>query len=117
MRATLLSSQLADGPRLHAADVHALATTGGAAALGLADRVGTLAPGRQADLLLLRGTDLNLAGAHDLLGALVTAAHPGNVDTVLVAGTVHKRHGRLLRHDLDAIVAAAADAGARAARG
>jgi 5-methylthioadenosine/S-adenosylhomocysteine deaminase len=87
MRAALLTSQLADTSRLHAADVLALATIGGAAAVGLADRVGSLRPGKQADLVLLRATDVNLAGGrHDPIGTVVTSAHPGNIDAVYVAG-------------------------------
>ncbi|MEU4190694.1 amidohydrolase family protein [Kribbella sp. NPDC026611] len=78
-----------------AADILQLATYGGARALGLAD-VGSLAIGNKADLLLLRTTDLNLAGGlHDPVATVVTAAHPGNVDTVLVAGTPVKRNGQL----------------------
>ncbi|HWD81146.1 MAG TPA: amidohydrolase family protein, partial [Kribbella sp.] len=70
-----------------AADVLQLATYGGAQALGLHD-VGSLAVGNQADLILLRTTDLNLAGGlHDPVATVVTSAHPGNVDTVLVGGT------------------------------
>jgi len=87
MRATLLTSQLGGGPRLGAADVLRLATLDGAAALGLDDRVGSLRPGKQADLVLLRASDVNLVGGHhDPIGTVVTGAHPGNVDAVLVAG-------------------------------
>jgi cytosine/adenosine deaminase-related metal-dependent hydrolase len=87
MRAALLTSQLADTSRLRAADVLRLATLGGAAALGLADQVGSLRPGKQADLLLLRATDANLMGGrHDPIGTVVTAAHPGNIAAVYVAG-------------------------------
>ncbi|HEY3514776.1 MULTISPECIES: amidohydrolase family protein [Kribbella] len=78
-----------------AADVLQLATYGGAQALGLS-QVGSLAVGNHADLILLRTTDLNLAGGlHDPVATVVTAAHPGNVDTVLVGGTPVKHNGRL----------------------
>jgi len=40
---------------------------------------------KQADIVLLR-----LPASHDPIGTVVTAAHPGNVDTVLVAGRVRK---------------------------
>ncbi|MEU0938611.1 amidohydrolase family protein [Embleya sp. NPDC005971] len=96
LRAALLTSQLANGPRLFAADVLRMATIGGATALGLADRIGSLAVGKQADLILLRANAINLVGAaHDIAGAVVASAHPGNVDTVLVAGRTLKRAGRL----------------------
>jgi cytosine/adenosine deaminase-related metal-dependent hydrolase len=103
LRAALLTSYLAPGPHLSPADVLQMATLGGAAALGLADQVGSLRPGKQADIVLLRASDLNLAAAHDPIGAVVTAAHPGNVETVLVGGTVVKKDGRLLHHDLSAV--------------
>jgi 5-methylthioadenosine/S-adenosylhomocysteine deaminase len=86
MRAALLSSQLDDYARVSPADVLRMATLDGAKALGLADRIGSLRPGKQADLILLRANDPNLIAAHDLIGAVVTAAHPGNIDRVLVAG-------------------------------
>jgi cytosine/adenosine deaminase-related metal-dependent hydrolase len=86
-----------------AADVLRMATLEGARALGLGDRIGSLRPGRQADIILLRASDINLiGGSQDPIGAVVTAAHPGNIDTVLVAGQAVKRDGRLLAPGLGA---------------
>ncbi|HEV2781220.1 MAG TPA: amidohydrolase family protein [Actinophytocola sp.] len=96
MRAALLTSQLGEGERWRAAGMLRLATLDGARALGLGDRIGSLRPGKQADIVLVRADAPNLLAAHDPIGAVVTAAHPGNVDTVLVAGRVVKRDGRLL---------------------
>jgi cytosine/adenosine deaminase-related metal-dependent hydrolase len=85
-----------------AADVLRIATVDGARALGLTD-VGSLAVGNKADVVLLRRTDVNLAGGvHDPIGTVVTAAHPGNVDTVLVGGTAVKRDGKLVSTSLPA---------------
>ncbi|SDZ53839.1 amidohydrolase family protein [Herbiconiux ginsengi] len=92
---------------LTSADVFRLATAGGADSLGLGDRVGTLAPGYQADIVFIRATDVNLFPVTDPTAAIVAAAHPGNVDTVIVGGRILKRDGRLLGVDLDAIRAAA----------
>ncbi len=86
LRAALLTSHLDEYPRVTPADVLRMATLDGAKALGMADRIGSLRPGKQADLILLRADDPNLLAAHDTIGAVVTAAHPGNIDTVLVAG-------------------------------
>jgi cytosine/adenosine deaminase-related metal-dependent hydrolase len=98
---------LAEVP-LTARDVLAMATVEGARACGLDDRVGTLAPGRQADVLLLR-TDLpNLAPVSDPIGATVLAAGTGNVDAVLVAGRWVKRDGRFVHRDLRAVLDGAA---------
>lgn len=96
MRATLITSRSDHQPRVTAADVLRMATMDGANALGLGDLVGSLRPGKQADLVLVRADAVNMLGAdHDPIGAVVTAAHPGNVDTVLVAGRIVKRDGRL----------------------
>jgi 5-methylthioadenosine/S-adenosylhomocysteine deaminase len=93
MRAALLSSQLSSGPRCTAADILRMSTLDGATALGLADRIGSLRPGKQADIVLLR-----LPASQDPIGTVVTAAHPGNVDTVLVAGQVLKSGGTPARY-------------------
>lgn len=128
MRATLMTSYLSPGPQVTPADVLKMATLDGAVAIGLADQAGSLRPGKQADIVLLRADDVNLAGTHDPIGAVVTAAHPGNVDTVLVGGTVVKRNGTLVSADLadlrvqakdavDFITRSAAQASAVASRG
>jgi 5-methylthioadenosine/S-adenosylhomocysteine deaminase len=110
MRAGLLSTYLVPGPHVTPADLLQMATLDGAIALGLGDQVGSLKVGKQADILLLRADDLNLACAHDPIGAVVTAAHPGNVDTVLVAGKVVKQNGKLVGHNLSEVYAEAREA-------
>ncbi|MFC4048690.1 amidohydrolase family protein [Actinomadura syzygii] len=81
-------------PTLTARDVLRHGTIEGARALGLDDRIGSLTPGKQADVVLLRapefGTSLCDPAAHLLLQSGVQ-----DVDTVLVAGRVRKRGGRL----------------------
>jgi cytosine/adenosine deaminase-related metal-dependent hydrolase len=81
-------------------DVLPYVTTHPAASLGLADQIGTLAPGKQADLVMFDTNDLNLFLAEPS-AALVQSAHPGNVHTVLVAGQVVKRDRRLVGLDLE----------------
>lgn len=92
---------------LPAAEVLRLATVDGARTAGLADRVGTLEPGKAADLTLLRTDAVGLAPVRAAADAVVLAAHPGMVDTVLVAGRVVKRDGQLLA-DLDRVRSLAA---------
>jgi cytosine/adenosine deaminase-related metal-dependent hydrolase len=89
------------------------ATGEGARAIGLGQRTGSLETGKQADLILVRANDLNLSGAFDPYNAIVGFAHPGNVDTVMVAGRVLKRAGRMLRDDLPALQAKLAESGQR----
>lgn len=109
LRAAWLTSHLTDSPRVTPADLLRMATMDGAAALGLADRIGSLRPGKQADVVLVDTDAVNLATAerHDPIGAVVAAAHPGNVATVLVAGRVVKRDGVLDYAGLPALLAAA----------
>lgn len=76
------------------------ATIEGARAMRLDGRIGTLEVGKAADVILLRSDDLNLSGAFDPYNAVLGFAHPGNIDTVLVAGEVKKRGGKMLRDDL-----------------
>ncbi|VVE38113.1 amidohydrolase family protein [Pandoraea fibrosis] len=84
-------------------DVLEFATMAGARANGLDHKVGSLTPGKQADIIMIRGEDLNLTPVSDAVGAVVLAAHPGNVDSVFVAGRAVKRHGRMMGIDLDAL--------------
>lgn len=77
-------------------------TVEGARMLQQLDRIGTLAPGKQADLVLVRATDLNMQPVHDPLSSVVFQASLANIDSVMVAGRWKKRHGRLLAGDLSA---------------
>jgi cytosine/adenosine deaminase-related metal-dependent hydrolase len=83
-------------------DVVRMATIEGAHTLGLQARIGSLTPGKQADIVLLDTNRPNLAPVNHL-SAAVTLADNENVDTVLIAGRVVKRGGRLVRHDLQAV--------------
>jgi cytosine/adenosine deaminase-related metal-dependent hydrolase len=84
-------------------DVLEFATVAGARAIGLERQVGSLTPGKQADVILISRDDLNLTPVSDAVGAVVLAAHPGNVDSVFVAGKAVKRQGRMLGIDLDVL--------------
>ena len=74
------------------------ATMGGAKAFGLDRKIGSLTPGKQADVILVRANDLNIFPSvpmGDPVQAVVMNAETANVDTVLIAGKVVKRHGKL----------------------
>ena len=73
-------------------------TMGSAATCGLAELIGSLTPGKEADIVLLRTDDITLAGwdRRNPAATIVLQAGVHNVDTVLVAGNVVKRDGRLL---------------------
>jgi 5-methylthioadenosine/S-adenosylhomocysteine deaminase len=78
-------------------------TIGSAHAMWLGDRVGSLTPGKKADIILLRATDLNLAPLSDIVAAIVCGANSGNVDTVMVGGKIVKRDGKLVGIDVERI--------------
>ena len=90
-----------DGWDLTTRDLLDLATSAGARLIGREHEIGSIRPGHFADLVLLRAQDVNLAPMDDAVASLVLHAHPGNVDTVLVAGRVVKRDGRLVGAPLD----------------
>ncbi len=72
------------------------ATIDGAYVAGVEDRAGSLTPGKQADVVVVEARSLNMAPVIDPVAAVVLCADVSNVDTVLVAGEVKKRGGRLL---------------------
>jgi 5-methylthioadenosine/S-adenosylhomocysteine deaminase len=80
----------------------AWATIHGARALGLADRVGHLAPGMQADLVVIDARALNLWPAHDPIAAALQASI-ANIEAVMIAGTWRKRHHNLVDTDIDEV--------------
>jgi 5-methylthioadenosine/S-adenosylhomocysteine deaminase len=86
---------------LTAREVLEFATVEGARANGLERKVGTLAPGKDADVILLRTDRLNVMPMNNAVGAVVTSMGPQNVDTVLIAGKVMKRNGQMVGVDFE----------------
>ena len=80
-------------------EVLEFATIEGARANGLERKIGTLTPGKDADIILLRTDRLNVMPMNNAVGAVVTSMGPQNVDTVLIAGKVMKRNGQLVGVD------------------
>jgi 5-methylthioadenosine/S-adenosylhomocysteine deaminase len=82
-------------------EVLEFATVEGAKANGLERKIGTLTPGKDADIILLRTDRLNVMPMNNAVGAVVTSMGPQNVDTVLIAGKVMKRNGQLVGVDFE----------------
>jgi 5-methylthioadenosine/S-adenosylhomocysteine deaminase len=95
-----------DARALTAGDVLAMATVEGARALGLDDQVGSLQPGRRADLVRLRGDRPGLANVHDPRQQVVYCTSPADVADVWVDGRRRVMDGELVGHDLAELVAA-----------
>jgi cytosine/adenosine deaminase-related metal-dependent hydrolase len=83
-------------PLLNVRDVLRFATINGAKHLRLDHKTGSLKPGKEADIILLDATALNVAPLNNVPGAVVSLMHPGNVETVIVGGTIRKWQGKLL---------------------
>src|SRR5581483_1519679 len=95
---------------LTARDVLEFATVEGARANGLLDKTGTLTPGKQADLILLRADLPNILPINDPISAVTCGMDTRNVDSVFVAGRALKRDGKLLNVDLSRLMQKAYEA-------
>ncbi|MFC4499161.1 MULTISPECIES: amidohydrolase [Streptomyces] len=80
------------------------ATLQSARAVGLGDRLGTLAPGRRADLVLVDLTGPHTQPVHDLAATLVHSARAADVRTTIVDGRILMRDRELLTIDVPAVV-------------
>ena len=89
------------------------ATANGAHAMGLERRVGSLAPGKQADVIVVGGRRLNMVPMADPVGCMVAQANPSNVRHVLVAGRFAKRDGELVGVNLDSAIELVRDSSER----
>jgi 5-methylthioadenosine/S-adenosylhomocysteine deaminase len=98
---------------LDAATVWRLATAGSARVLGVAGDLGAIAPGRKADLVLLRADSVFLRPLADPLNALVYAETGASVETVLVDGRVVLENGRVTTLDETRIYARVQEAADR----
>jgi 5-methylthioadenosine/S-adenosylhomocysteine deaminase len=84
-------------------DVVEFATIAGARANQLDRKVGTLTPGKEADVIMLRTDAINVMPLNNASGAVVLAMDTSNVDTVFIGGRVRKQGGRLVGVDLTRI--------------
>jgi cytosine/adenosine deaminase-related metal-dependent hydrolase len=105
LQRVLIYEQMLEGKEdlpdvLNARDVLEFATIEGARANGLEDKVGSLTPGKEADIIMLDTTRANIFPINDPIGAVVWGMDTSNVDTVMVGGKILKRDGKLLGVDL-----------------
>jgi 5-methylthioadenosine/S-adenosylhomocysteine deaminase len=95
------AAALARGERVETVDLHQrdmlrLATLDGARVWGLGDEIGTLTPGKQADITIVDMRSPHLDGFGDPVAVAVLGAGPADVETVIVGGDIVKRQGRLV---------------------
>ena len=81
-------------------------TVEGARMLKQSHRIGSLAAGKQADLVMIRATDLNMQPVVDAVNSVVMQTSLANIDSVMVAGEWKKRNGQLLGVNLPPLLEA-----------
>lgn len=87
-----------------------MATIDGAAALGMADRIGSLEPGKRADVIVLDMANFCLTPVHAAVSALVYSQRGDEVRRVYVDGTLVVEDGRIVTLDPEALRARSATA-------
>jgi cytosine/adenosine deaminase-related metal-dependent hydrolase len=80
-----------------------LATIEGARVAHLDQRIGALAPGKEADIVMLATDRINVFPLNNAPGAVVTLMDTSNVENVFIAGKVMKWRGKLVGVDLERI--------------
>jgi cytosine/adenosine deaminase-related metal-dependent hydrolase len=85
-------------------DLLEFATIEGARCANIENKVGTLTPGKEADILLLTADRLNIWPLNNAPGVVVNQMNPGNVDTVFIAGKVKKWRGNLVGVDVPRVL-------------
>jgi 5-methylthioadenosine/S-adenosylhomocysteine deaminase len=97
-------------PLLTTRDVLEFATIEGSRCTKLEDKVGTLTPGKEADIVMLAADRINVWPLNNVPGAVVNLMNPMNVDTVFIAGKVKKWRGSLVGVDLPRVLHLAQEA-------
>src|ERR1700728_1947953 len=81
------------------------ATLNGARAVGLNGSIGTLTPGKQADIIMVRTNGVAVFPVTNVIGTIVQAVERSDVDTVMVAGAIRKRASKLVGVDVAKLTA------------
>ena len=97
-------------PLLSCRDLLEFATIEGARCANIESKVGTLSPGKEADILLLTADRLNIWPLNNAPGVVVNQMNPGNVDTVFIAGKIKKWRGNLVGVNIPRVLRLVQDA-------
>jgi len=115
--AALLAKNLENDPSIFTAyDAVEMATLGGARALGRSDQLGSLQPGKQADIAIIDTNRPHLVPNHDPVGLVAYSALPSDVAMTLVAGRIVYQQGRLTGADGTEIMNRASESARRLVR-
>ncbi len=102
-----------DPTALPASAVLNMATRGGATAIGLGESIGSLEPGKQADLIQVAFDDVHHVPTYNVISHLVYVTDEQDVASVVVDGKVLMRERRILTIDTDRVATEAAELAAR----
>ena len=91
-------------PLLTSRDLLEFATISGARCANIDSKVGTLTPGKEADIVMLKADRLDIWPLSNAPGAVVNFMNPGQVETVFIAGKVKKWRGSLVGIDVARVV-------------
>jgi cytosine/adenosine deaminase-related metal-dependent hydrolase len=97
-------------PRLKPREVLEFVTINGARCANLQTKIGSLTPGKEADVVMMRTDRLDIWPLNNAPGIIVNMMNPGHVDTVFVAGKVKKWRGDLVGVDGDRVLRLVAEA-------
>src|SRR5688572_16288776 len=81
-----------------------MATIAGAAANRVSDKVGTLAPGKEADIIVLDARNINVWPVNNVPGTIVTMMNPRHVRDVVIAGKVVYWKGKLVGWNVERLL-------------
>ncbi len=81
-----------------------LATINGAKAMGIDDRVGTLEVGKEADMIIMNVSGVNMNPPHDMLSNLIYSSSSRDIETVMVKGNIIMEEGRVLTMDEEKVI-------------
>jgi len=116
LAALLMKNNEGDPSAFSAYDAVEMATLGGARVLGMEDEIGSLQPGKKADIAILNTWRPHLVPNHDPVGLVAYSMLPGDVEMTLVNGEVVYQNGRLTLADGGEIMTRAAETAARLVR-
>jgi cytosine/adenosine deaminase-related metal-dependent hydrolase len=109
-------SKLPDTSTIYCKEALEWITIRGAQALKLDHKVGSLSVGKQADLVMIDATQLNMFPVHQAINSVIMQTSLSNIDSVMVAGQFKKRHGKLLHSNLEQDKQALVESGQRLLR-
>ena len=89
------------------------ATIDAARSFGIDDKVGSITPGKKADLIMFKKNKINFVPMHDPISTIIFHSNSNDIDTVIVNGIILKRYGELIAKNLGSKLEALATSGNR----